>query len=204
MAAQIRAQVIRGTSHVNYSICVYPQGNRVAAGVRMMAGPPGCGGGQSLGYGSIQQALSGVGPKPTDGGPPKPAQPAAKSFHVQVQAGLCIDVSGGRTMGGTAIQLWPCHRGAPQKFTIDAAQAASVMRPSRTMCVDQEQGGGRKLELTECQFAWNRWSYDLATCVSSGRTINAGMCRAAGSTKASGCRSGPATISRRRGFFYDN
>jgi len=152
--------VIRGTSHVNYSICVYPQGNRVAAGVRMMAGPPGCGGGQSLGYGSIQQALSGVGPKPTDGGPPKPAQPAAKSFHVQVQAGLCIDVSGGRTMGGTAIQLWPCHRGAPQKFTIDAAQGRIRYAAKPDMCVDQEQGGGRKLELTECQFAWNRWSYD--------------------------------------------
>ena len=287
---------IRGTSHVNYSICIYPQGNRAAPGVRMMAGPPGCSGGQALGYGSMQQAMSGAGPKPQGGGqgnpgnlntgnssapyqifwrqvggpwstgpypsqtptclhgnanaacngqnfkgtyqpgqvttfwlngcqapplqiqcevrdasgrviggPPKPpAQAAAKSFHVQVQAGLCIDVSGGRTMGGTAVQLWPCHGKAPQKFTIDAAQGRIRYAAKPDMCVDQEQGGGRKLELTECQHAWNRWSYDARNMRIVGPNnqcwdVPSGRFDQGQRLQVWACNSQPP-----QGFFYDN
>lgn len=65
------AAQLRGTSHIDYSICLYPQGNRVAPGVRMMAGPPGCPAGRRIGFGSLQQAMAGGGQQP-----PRPPQQA--------------------------------------------------------------------------------------------------------------------------------
>lgn len=52
---------IRGTSNIDYSICFYPQGNRIAPGVRMMAGPPGCPAARPIAFGSMQQAMAGGG-----------------------------------------------------------------------------------------------------------------------------------------------
>lgn len=78
---------IRGTSHIDYTICVYPQGGRAASGVRMMAGPPGCGG-QALGYGPLQSALAGgapqQNPQPPRGGPPPNPQGGYQIYWRQV------------------------------------------------------------------------------------------------------------------------
>ena len=64
---------IRGTSHINYSICLYPQGGAYRAGVRMMAGPQGCGG-RPLSFGSLQAAQAGAGPAQ----PSAPQAPASQ------------------------------------------------------------------------------------------------------------------------------
>lgn len=160
---------IRGTSHVDYSICLYPQGNRIAPGVRMMAGPPGCPSAQPLAFGPLQAALTGGGQQPPrPPAPPAPnpsprqgsSQPAnGKSFYVKAEGALCIDVAGGRAIGGAPVQLWNCHGRSPQKFIIDAAQGRIRFAARPDLCIDQEQGGGRWLELTECKYAWNRWTY---------------------------------------------
>ena len=137
------------------------------------------------------------------GGPPKPPAPVAKSFHVQVQAGLCIDVSGGRTNAGAAIQLWPCHGGAPQKFVLDAAQGRIRYAAKPDMCVEQEPGG-RMLELTECQFAYNRWSYDARNMRIAGPNnmcwdVPSGRFDQRQRLQVWACNSQPP-----QGFFYDN
>ena len=36
-------------------------------------------------------------------------------------AGKCLDVNGGRSTDGTAVQLWDCHAGTNQQWTVPGA-----------------------------------------------------------------------------------
>lgn len=72
---------IRGASSVDYTICLYPQGNAYAPGVRMMAGAQGCGA-RPLGYGAMQAAQAGGAPPPSAPPQPRPPAPAGQGYQI--------------------------------------------------------------------------------------------------------------------------
>jgi len=83
----------------------------------------------------------------------------ARVFYLQAKGGLCIDVTKGKAAYGTPIILWHCHGKAPQQFVLDAGAGKVKYAANPNFCVDQKPGA-RVLELTECKYAANRWTYD--------------------------------------------
>ncbi|WP_129306376.1 ricin-type beta-trefoil lectin domain protein [Streptomyces sp. L2] len=78
-------------------------------------------------------------------------------------AAKCLDVAGGSSANGTAVQLWDCNGSAAQRWTV--AGDGSVQALGK--CLDVTSGStadGAKVQLYDCNGTGaQRWSYDAAT-----------------------------------------
>ncbi|MGA5041289.1 lectin [Streptomyces capoamus] len=102
-------------------------------------------------------------------------------------AGKCLDVAGGSTADGTAVQLYDCNGSAAQQWTVQADGSVQALGK----CLDVASGStadGAKVQLYECNGTGaQRWSYDTAT----GDVVNtaAGKCLdVTGNSSANGAR----------------
>ncbi|MEU1709008.1 lectin [Streptomyces sp. NPDC005706] len=89
-------------------------------------------------------------------------------------AGKCLDVAGGSSANGTAVQLYDCNGSAAQKWTVAADGSVQALGK----CLDVTSGStadGAKVQLYDCNGTGaQRWSYDAGT----GDVVNtaAGKC----------------------------
>ncbi|WP_445280839.1 ricin-type beta-trefoil lectin domain protein [Streptomyces sp. DSM 118148] len=89
-------------------------------------------------------------------------------------AGKCLDVAGGSSVNGTAVQLYDCNGSAAQKWTVAADGSVQALGK----CLDVTSAStadGAKVQLYDCNGTGaQRWSYDSAT----GDVVNtaAGKC----------------------------
>ncbi|MFF4590071.1 ricin-type beta-trefoil lectin domain protein [Streptomyces sp. NPDC001388] len=78
-------------------------------------------------------------------------------------AGKCLDVAGGSSADGTAVQLHDCNGTAAQKWTVTADGSVQALGK----CLDVTSGStadGAKVQLYGCNGTGaQRWSYDAAT-----------------------------------------
>jgi glucosylceramidase len=78
-------------------------------------------------------------------------------------AGKCLDVSGGSSANGTAVQLWDCNGTAAQRWTVQPDGSVQALGK----CLDVTSGStadGAKVQLYECNGTGaQRWSYNSAT-----------------------------------------
>lgn len=83
-------------------------------------------------------------------------------------AGKCLDVAGGSTANGTAVQLYDCNGSAAQQWTVRADGSVRALGK----CLDVTSGStadGAKTQLYDCNGSGaQRWSYDAA----SGAVLN--------------------------------
>ncbi|CAL9294328.1 lectin [Streptomyces sp. SudanB182_2057] len=84
-------------------------------------------------------------------------------------AGKCLDVAGGSSADGTAVQLYDCNGSAAQQWTVQADGSVRALGK----CLDVTSGStadGAKVQLYDCNGTGaQRWSYDAAT----GDVVNA-------------------------------
>ncbi|MFF6999828.1 ricin-type beta-trefoil lectin domain protein [Streptomyces sp. NPDC008313] len=89
-------------------------------------------------------------------------------------AGKCLDVAGGSSANGTAVQLWDCNGSAAQRWTVNADGSVQALGK----CLDVTSAStadGAKVQLYDCNGTGaQRWSYDSTT----GDVVNtaAGKC----------------------------
>ncbi|MEW2258741.1 ricin-type beta-trefoil lectin domain protein [Streptomyces sp. NPDC047869] len=89
-------------------------------------------------------------------------------------AGKCLDVAGGSSANGTAVQLYYCNGSAAQKWTVAADGSVQALGK----CLDVTSGStadGAKVQLYDCNGTGaQRWSYNSGT----GDVVNtaAGKC----------------------------
>ncbi|MFF8997071.1 lectin [Streptomyces achromogenes] len=89
-------------------------------------------------------------------------------------AGKCLDVAGGSSADGTAVQLYDCNGSTAQQWTVQADGSVRALGK----CLDVSSGStadGAKVQLYDCNGTGaQRWSYDAAT----GDVVNtaAGKC----------------------------
>ncbi|MGW2446265.1 lectin [Streptomyces sp. NPDC001675] len=89
-------------------------------------------------------------------------------------AGKCLDVAGGSSANGTAVQLYDCNGSAAQRWTVAADGSVQALGK----CLDVTSGStadGAKVQLYDCNGTGaQRWSYNDAT----GDVVNtaAGKC----------------------------
>ena len=78
-------------------------------------------------------------------------------------AGKCLDVAGGSSANGTAVQLYDCNGSAAQKWTVAADGSVQALGK----CLDVTSGStadGAKVQLYDCNGTGaQRWSYNSAT-----------------------------------------
>ncbi|GAA2229924.1 lectin [Streptomyces nogalater] len=78
-------------------------------------------------------------------------------------AGKCLDVAGGSSADGTAVQLYDCNGSAAQQWTVQADGSVRALGK----CLDVTSGStadGAKVQLYDCNGTGaQRWSYDAAT-----------------------------------------
>lgn len=89
-------------------------------------------------------------------------------------AGKCLDVAGGSSANGTAVQLYDCNGSAAQRWTVQADGSVQALGK----CLDVTSAStadGAKVQLYDCNGSGaQRWSYDAA----AGDVVNtaAGKC----------------------------
>ncbi|MEU8575776.1 ricin-type beta-trefoil lectin domain protein [Streptomyces asoensis] len=78
-------------------------------------------------------------------------------------AGKCLDVAGGSTANGTAVQLYDCNGSAAQRWTVRADGSVQALGK----CLDVTSAStadGAKVQLYDCNGTGaQRWSYDATT-----------------------------------------
>ncbi|MEU2439808.1 lectin [Streptomyces rubradiris] len=78
-------------------------------------------------------------------------------------AGKCLDVAGGSSADGTAVQLYDCNGSAAQQWTVQADGSVRALGK----CLDVTSGStadGAKVQLYDCNGTGaQRWSYNAAT-----------------------------------------
>ncbi|MGV9757426.1 ricin-type beta-trefoil lectin domain protein [Streptomyces tricolor] len=78
-------------------------------------------------------------------------------------AGKCLDVAGGSSADGTAVQLYDCNGSAAQQWTVQGDGSVRALGK----CLDVAAGStadGAKVQLYDCNGTGaQRWSYDAAT-----------------------------------------
>ncbi|MEU5665995.1 lectin [Streptomyces longwoodensis] len=82
-------------------------------------------------------------------------QPGPRTGEVRGVNGKCLDVAGGNTADGTGIQLWGCHGGTNQQWTL----AADSSIRSLGKCLDVDGSGtadGTKIQLWTCHGGTNQ------------------------------------------------
>jgi alpha-galactosidase len=92
------------------------------------------------------------------------------------QSGKCLDTNGGEVyLPGTAEQLWDCHNGIGQEFTLTSG--GQLRTEGATECLDvydQETAPGTKVELWPCNGQANQqWTINSNGTVSSAQS---GLC----------------------------
>ncbi|MFI5472394.1 ricin-type beta-trefoil lectin domain protein [Streptomyces cacaoi] len=88
---------------------------------------------------------------------------ASRSGSFVGLAGKCLDVAGGATANGTAIQLYDCNGSAAQRWTVQADGSLQALGK----CLDVVGGStadGTKAQLYDCNGTGaQRWSYNATT-----------------------------------------
>lgn len=78
-------------------------------------------------------------------------------------AGKCLDVAGGSTTNGTAVQLYDCNGSTAQRWTVQADGTVQALGK----CLDVAGGStadGAKAQLYDCNgTSAQRWSYNAST-----------------------------------------
>lgn len=105
--------------------------------------------------------------------------------NVVTKAGTCLDVAGGSTANGTAVQVWDCASVPAQEWTYDGGKLSALGK-----CLDLEQGGtvaGTLAHLWECvdvpSQEWIRTGQSQYYNPASGRCLDV-----AGGSTANGSR----------------
>ncbi|MDN3025965.1 RICIN domain-containing protein, partial [Streptomyces sp. S.PB5] len=89
-------------------------------------------------YTSVLNALNGGTTTPPPGGAPIKG----------VGSGRCVDVPGAGTTDGTQVQLWDCHNGTNQQWTLTSA---GELRVYGNKCLDAAgTGNGTKVQIYSC------------------------------------------------------
>lgn len=86
------------------------------------------------------------------------AQAQGINFYPVANAAVCVDVSGGRFVAGTPVQLWDCHGKLPQQFKIDSVKGQIFPVGNPSLCVDDIAGQG--LALVDCARVRFRWTFE--------------------------------------------
>ncbi len=118
-------------------------------------------------------------PQPTQPQPqPQGAQPVTNTGAVtQYSSKKCLDVNASGTSNGTQVQLWDCHGGANQQWTL---YSDATLRPSHATnkCLDVNNaytGNGGNLMLYDCHAGSNqRWAFTSSKTIQgagSGRCL---------------------------------
>ncbi|HZM80110.1 MAG TPA: arabinofuranosidase catalytic domain-containing protein [Candidatus Limnocylindrales bacterium] len=96
---------------------------------------------------------------------------------VGAQSGRCIDVPGASTANGTQVQLWDCHGGTNQRWTLTAGRE---LRVYGNKCLDANNQGtanGTAVIIWDCHGGsnqqWNVNANGTITGVQSGRCLDA-------------------------------
>ncbi|MFH0173092.1 ricin-type beta-trefoil lectin domain protein [Streptomyces cacaoi] len=88
---------------------------------------------------------------------------ASRSGSFVGLAGKCLDVAGGATANGTAVQLYDCNGSAAQRWTVQADGSLQALGK----CLDVVGGStadGTKAQLYDCNGTGaQRWSYNATT-----------------------------------------
>ncbi|QJT04254.1 glucosylceramidase [Streptomyces asoensis] len=88
---------------------------------------------------------------------------ASRSGSFVGLAGKCLDVAGGATANGTAVQLYDCNGSAAQRWTVQADGSLQALGK----CLDVVGGStadGAKAQLYDCNGTGaQRWSYNATT-----------------------------------------
>ncbi|MEU5662351.1 ricin-type beta-trefoil lectin domain protein [Streptomyces longwoodensis] len=78
-------------------------------------------------------------------------------------AGKCLDVAGGATANGTAVQLYDCNGSAAQRWTVQPDGSVQALGKCLDV-VSASTADGAKVQLYDCNGTGaQRWSYNAAT-----------------------------------------
>ena len=89
------------------------------------------------------------------GTPPPPPPPAGGSTTISGYGGKCVDVNGGSSTSGTAVQLWDCNGTNAQKWTVGSDGTLQAMGK----CLDitgNATGNNSKVEIWDCNGGGNQ------------------------------------------------
>jgi type 1 glutamine amidotransferase len=91
--------------------------------------------------------------------------PTPRTGPIRSASGKCVDVSGNSSADGARIQLWTCHGGANQQWTVDGSTLKALNK-----CMDAAgTGDGSAVRLWTCNGSANqRW-----TAATNGSLVNA-------------------------------
>ncbi|MDG6105753.1 PHB depolymerase family esterase [Dactylosporangium aurantiacum] len=97
--------------------------------------------------------------------------PGGTTTLVGVASGRCLDVPGSNAANGTQPQLWDCHGGANQQWTVSGQTLRSLGK-----CLDAplNAAAGAKAQLWDCNGGTNQqWSFNADGTVRNGQS---GLC----------------------------
>ncbi|WDZ82929.1 ricin-type beta-trefoil lectin domain protein [Micromonospora cathayae] len=93
---------------------------------------------------------------------------------VGVPSGRCVDVPGSSTTNGTQLQLWDCHGGTNQRWTLTSARQLTVYG---TKCLDAEGYGtapGTRVTIYDCHGGTNQqWNVNADGTITG---VQSGLC----------------------------
>ncbi|WP_205324673.1 ricin-type beta-trefoil lectin domain protein [Glycomyces sp. YM15] len=92
-------------------------------------------------------------------------------------SGRCIEVPNGSTTAGTQVQLWDCHGGSNQRWTLSSTGELSVYTGSTRRCLDASGGGtanGTAAIIWSCHGGSNQqWRLNSDGTI---RSVQSGLC----------------------------
>ena len=130
-------------------------------------------GGQSFGYNLPAGSMATFTWPGTGGsGPTTPPPSGSRTGPITGLAGKCIDVAGGNSANGTAVQLWTCNGSAAQQWTAGTDGTLRALGKCRDV-KDVGTANGTKLQIWDCAGGANqRWTATNGTLVAA----NSGRC----------------------------